>query len=126
MQVPPVLSHVGEEVVSPALSPLLAAVYAEVQRSEPNLSRLKAALSALLCFLRSSEGRTNANCVAADSFFANNDRWSRDWDHLPGAFQDVLALLGDALHDTVSAPEIAENFENTPEQLLDRVARLSA
>ena len=126
MQVPPVLSHVGDEEVSPALPPLLTAVYAEVQRCEPDLSCLKARLSALLRFLQSSEGRTNANCVAADSFFANNDRWSREWEHLPEGFQDVFALLGDALHDTVSAPEIAENFENTPEQLLDRVARLSA
>jgi len=124
VRAPPILDRVDEEAVSPVLGPLLTAVYGEVQLPQCDLASLKAALRALLNFLASYEGRTNANCVAADAFFARNDLWERDWDHLPEDFQDVLGLLGDALHDTVSAPAIAENFENTPEQLLERVARL--
>jgi hypothetical protein len=51
----------------------------------------------------------------------NNEAWERDWDHLPEQYQDILGMLGDALHDTIAAPEIAENFSNTPEQLLARL-----
>jgi len=36
----------------------------------------------------------------------------------------VLALMGQALHDTVGSPKIAENFDCLLEQLLDRVRRL--
>jgi hypothetical protein len=32
--------------------------------------------------------------------------------------------MGEALHDTVQAPEIAENFGCLPEQLLERVRHL--
>jgi hypothetical protein len=35
---------------------------------------------------------------------------------------DVLRDMASALHDTVSAPEVAKNFESTPEQLLNRLA----
>jgi hypothetical protein len=34
---------------------------------------------------------------------------------------EVLSDMGGALHDTVSNPEIAENFDSTPELLLDRL-----
>jgi hypothetical protein len=37
---------------------------------------------------------------------------------------DVLAMMGEALHDAVKAPEIARNFGCPPEQLLERVKRL--
>jgi len=39
-------------------------------------------------------------------------------------FHDVPALMGQALHDTVRTPKIAENFDCLPAQLLDRVRRL--
>jgi len=32
--------------------------------------------------------------------------------------------MGQALHDTVKTPKIAENFDCLPEQLLERVRRL--
>ncbi len=50
--------------------------------------------------------------------------WDVDWSHLPESVQDILGDLGGALHDTVKYPKIAENFESTPEQLLDRVRRI--
>ena len=124
MRVPPVLESVDGERVGPELVPLLGAVYAEVSRPAADLRTLRAALEALLSFLASTIGRTHANCVATDAFFMHNDRWERDWDHLPEPYQAVLGDLGGALHDTVSAPEIAENFDSTPEQLLAQVRRL--
>ena len=45
--------------------------------------------------------------------------------NLPEDFHDVLAMMGEALHDTVQAPEIAENFGCLPEQLLEKVDHLS-
>ena len=34
---------------------------------------------------------------------------------------DILGDMGSALHDTVQTPEMAENFDCTPEQLLTRL-----
>ena len=128
MKIPPVLEDIDDayarERVAPELAPLLREVYAQVIRGDTNLPELHNALGALLSFLASPAGRTHANCVAADSFFFLNDRWERDWEHLPGRYQDLLGYLGDALHDTVAAPEVAENFDNTPEQLLAQLQRI--
>ena len=121
-----VLEQFDGEPVSRELAPLLTDVYMEVQRASADFRALREALRKLLEFLASHAGRTNANCVAVDSFFMHSDRWSRDWADLPDAYQEVFADLGGALHDTVSSPAIAENFESTPEQLLQRVLRLPA
>jgi len=116
-------SHDGEPV-SPALRPLLLAVYRELANRPTDLPRLRSALESLLMFLASPEGRTNANCWAADLFFCLGDDWEIDgWD-VPDEFGDILGDLGGALHDTVQAPEIAQNFDSTPEQLLARLRAL--
>jgi hypothetical protein len=124
MRTPPIQEQVDGDEVSPELPPLLLRVYKEVQREQVSLGAIKLALRALLEYLASSAGRTNANCVAADSFFMRSDAWESDWDRLPVEFQDIFADVAGALHDTVSAPEIAENFDSTPEQLLWRVLQL--
>jgi hypothetical protein len=130
MKAPSVLERIddayGSERVSPELALLLRAVYAEVVRSDSDLGELHRALETLLSFLASAGGRTHANCVATDSFFMLNDLWERDWEHLPEPYRDLLGLLGDALHDTVAAPEIAENFDNTPEQLLAQLRQIKS
>lgn len=115
-----------EEGVSPELQPLLRRVYSNVLALPPDLYALKESLSALLEYL-SGRGRTNANCWAVDLFFCSSEGWERDWteQNLPDDYHDVLALMGQALHDTVRTPEIAKNFDCLPEQLLDRVRRLS-
>jgi len=79
----------------------------------------------LLTFL-GREGRSNANCWATDLFFSRSERWEKDWaeQNLPENFHDVLVMIGEALHDTVQAPEIAENFGCLPEQLLEKVRNL--
>jgi hypothetical protein len=39
-------------------------------------------------------------------FFMSCEGWEGDW-----TFREVLGLMGDALHDTVKSPEIANNFD---------------
>jgi hypothetical protein len=113
------------ELVSQELRPLLRAVYTQSLSEPLNALGLKKSLEDLLMFL-AGEGRTNANCWAVDLFFSSNQGWERDWAEqgLPDGFHDVLATMGSALHDTVKAPDIAENFGCLPEQLLELVKRL--
>lgn len=113
------------ERVSPELQPLVRRVYSDAIASRTDLSALKYGLTSLLEYL-SEEGRTNANCWAVDTFFCLSERWERDYaaQNLPDDFHDLLAMMGEALHDTVKAPEIAENLDCLPEQLLERVRRL--
>lgn len=115
----------GRERVSPELRPLLQGVYTAVLAVPIDLNALKQSLSRLLEYL-SGVGRTNANCWAADLFFCHSESWERDWteQNLPDDFHDVLSLMGQALHDSVRTPTIAENFDCLPEQLLERVRRL--
>jgi hypothetical protein len=108
--------------VDDALRPLLHGLYDELQRMPPQLPQLQAAIIAVLEFLASPRGRTDANCSAVDSFLMRDETW--DGDRLPQPFVDVLADMAGALHDTISAPDIAANFESTPEQLLERARRL--
>ena len=115
------------EPVSPELQPLLRRVYSEVLAAPADLYALKESLTDLLEYL-SGQGRTNANCWAVDMFFCLSEGWERDWTEqpLPDDFHDLLALMGQALHDTVRTPKIADNFDCLPEQLLDRVRRLTS
>jgi hypothetical protein len=113
------------EPVSQALRPLLQAVYSQCLLQPLDLLELKKKLEDLLTFL-SGQGRTNANCWAVDLFFSIGQGLERDWadQALPNDFHDVLALMGQALHDTIKNPDIAENFDCLPEQLLERVRNL--
>lgn len=110
------------EQVSHRLRPLLEAVYQQLLAESVDLVTLRRSLVELLTFLR-GEGRSNANCWATDLFFAHSEGWERDCaeQNLPEDFHDVLAMMGEALHDTVQAPEIAGNFGCLPEQLLERL-----
>lgn len=57
------------------------------------------------------------------SVMNDEDLWSRI-DQIEAAdpvLADVLRDMAGALHDTVTAPAIASNFESTPEQLLARL-----
>lgn len=115
------------ELVSHRLRPMLQAVYSKCLSQPLAMVELKKSLEDLLTFL-AGEGRTNANCWAVDLFFALCQGWERDWteQNLADDFHDLLALMGEALHDTVKAPDIAENFGCLPEQLLARVRSLPA
>jgi hypothetical protein len=107
--------------VSPELRPLLEAVYGEIARRPSDLAGLKSALEHLLEFPCSTEGGTNANCWAADLFFCLGEGWEVDWEHLPDEFGDILGDMGGALRDTVQSPEVATNFDSTPERLVERL-----
>ncbi len=65
---------------------------------------------------------------AVDLFFCVSDEigWEKDWTdaELPDDFHDVFALIGQALHDTVTSPSTAANFDCLPEQLLERLRRV--
>jgi hypothetical protein len=113
------------ELVSPRLGPFLQDGYSQLVLRPEDLGALKRGLQELLFFL-SNDGRTNANCWAADLFFGECEGWERDWGELdlPKEFQDVLAKMGEALHDTFRGPSIAHNFSCLPEQLLDELGRI--
>jgi len=113
------------ESVSPQLRTLLEAVYLQILTEPLDRATLKGSLEELLFFL-SAEGRTNANCWATDLFFALDENWETDWSNqnLTADLHDILAMMGQALHDTIQAPEIARNFGCLPEQLLERIRQL--
>lgn len=106
----------------PALRPLVENLHTQLITAPLDLAAIKTAMIAPLEFLSSSAGRTDENCRAVDGFFFHYDAWLSD--QLPDAYHDIMAHM-DALHDTMSAPHIAENFQSKPEQLLERVGKLS-
>ena len=105
----------------PALRPLVDTLHGRLTDTTLDLPAIKHAMTTLLEFLSSPAGRTDVNCKAVDSFFFHDDEWLSD--RLPEAYQDVIAHI-DALHDTITAPHIAKNFDSTPEQLLARARKL--
>jgi hypothetical protein len=116
----PIIDERNGEPVSPLIRPMLEVVYERLLSNAPN-GEVSAALRSVLSFLSSPEGRTNANCWAVDLFFLVGQDWTCDWDHLDEELQDMIADMAGALHDSVDAPNIAENFESTPEQLVRRL-----
>ena len=116
-------SHDGERI-SNALPPLLEDAFDELSQVPPNLSAIRSTLERLLAFLSSPAGRTPANYIEVDRYFLVRDDWPVSWDHLPESYALVLGDIGGQLHDTFDAPEIADNFESLPEQLLARVRLL--
>ena len=104
------------------LQPLMQSVRDALFASPLDPATIKASLIALFEYLCSPAGRTDDNCRAVDSFFYLDD--DLPLEHVPDSLQDVFAHM-DALHDTITAPDIAENFSSTPEQLLERVRNSS-
>jgi hypothetical protein len=104
------------------LQPLMQSARAALFASPLNLAAVKTSLVALFEYLSSLAGRTDANCCAVDTFFCLDD--DLPLERLPDSLQDVFAHM-DALHDTITAPQIAENFSSTPERLLERVRNSS-
>lgn len=98
---------------------LVEQVQATVAADTVDLRRLGHSLDLLLRHLCSPEGRTDDNCAFVDSYFMANDEWAARG--LPDALHDIFADMSGALHDTCSAPHVAQNFDSTPEQLLARL-----
>jgi hypothetical protein len=104
------------------LRPLMQSVRAAVFASPLDVPVVKASLIALFEYLGSPTGHTDSNCCAVDGFFCLDD--DLPLERLPDSLQDVFAHM-DTLHDTITAPQIAENFGSTPKQLLERVRNSS-
>jgi hypothetical protein len=102
---------------------LVNAVQSILAHNVPDLSELKKSLINLFEYLSSLNGRTDENCIAIHSFFMFDDLWVDR--NLPDHFHEIFVDMSGALHDAVSAPENAENFDSTPEQLLKRAAELN-
>lgn len=111
----------GFRKVAPDLRPLVAALHSSVEAAARGGPRdaVVSALVALIEFLASERGRTDANCCVVDSFFADVDASA-----LPDDVRAVVSDLSGALHDAIYAPTIAANFECLPEQLLERARKL--
>jgi hypothetical protein len=104
------------------LQPPMQSVRAAIFATHLDVVAVKASLIALLEYLSSPVGRTDTNCCAVDSFFCLDD--DLPLERLPESLHDVFAHM-DALHDTITAPQIAANFSSTPEQLLERARNAS-
>jgi len=124
MKVTRIVGRYPGKRVARELPSLIGRAYTEIVRRPTDLAALKSALTALLNFLASPSGRTDANCCATDLFCCLDEGWETDWEHLPDSYQDLLGDLGGAPHDTVQAPEVAHNFQSTPEQLIERLRKL--
>lgn len=85
--------------------------------------RLRDALEAVLTFLSSAAGRTDANCSTTYYFVtATEPQWTGVGEGLRGILDDMSGTL----HESIYAPDIARTFQATPEQLLDRVRGLNS
>jgi len=102
---------------------LVKAIQLILANDPPDLKALRNSLIVLLEYLSSNDGRSDTNCNAVDMFFMFDNLWVER--NLPSSFHDIFADISGALHDTVSSPEIAENFYSTPEQLLKRAKALN-
>ena len=98
---------------------LLRAVY----ESYADPSQLRASLTALLEFLASAAGRTDANCSTTYHFISDTEE---SWRPAPDALRAILDDMSGTLQDSIYAPDIARTFESTPEQLLERLRRSSS
>jgi hypothetical protein len=109
--------------ISPHLKTLVLRVHIDATTIPVGLPTLRGSLSELLRYL-SSEGRTNANCWTTDLFFST-DELEEDWSshELPEDLHEVFCRMSEALHDTVSSPDVAWNFGCLPEQLLELLAK---
>jgi hypothetical protein len=110
---------------NPQLKRLLRPVYELIVLRPSNLPALKAAMEELLEFLNSTQGRTEDNLWATDLFFFLEENGEAGWEHLPEEFQNILSRMGSALHDTFRNPEFACEYDCLPEQLLDRLKRIT-
>ncbi len=78
-------------------------------------------LEELLSWLVLPENDTDANCRSVDTFVCTKLEIPPE---LPDNLHDLFFDVGGALHDAHSAPDVARNFNSTPEQLLRRTQEL--
>jgi hypothetical protein len=108
----------------PKTSRLVEAVRSATATQPVDLIEVTRALDALLGYLTTPAGRTHSNCRDVDSYFSDHEEWIDAG--LPNGIHGILADMASILHDTCSSPEIAENFDSTPEQLLNRLRKFQS
>jgi hypothetical protein len=82
------------------------------------------AMEALLSWLNKTENNTDKNCRRVDYFISYEILPDARYKELPNDIREILFDMGATLHDTHTSPQIAENFESTPSQLLGRIQKL--
>lgn len=87
---------------------------------------LLSAMTGVLLWLNSPESNNDKNCREIDQFVALEIIVDKRFEEIPEDIKNILFDMGTTLHDTHTAPGVANNFTSTPAQLLDRVQRLSA
>ena len=70
------------------LKPLLKRFYEMLLAKPYNLREIRDATIAVLDFLSSPQGRTDANCRGVDLFICLDDDWENDWSDLPAEFRE--------------------------------------
>lgn len=113
------------------LEQLLQALKAEYFRQPIDEVGVLRAMEGVLVFLAKPENNTDANCKRADLFIFFELESVRPI-YGPETPEELGRILWDmmGLHDTHTAPDVAENFQATPEILLartrERLAQSSA
>jgi hypothetical protein len=109
---------------SPGLKPRLSRFFDALMADPVDLAVVKQSMVELLQYLTTPEGRTSNNCYIVDMSIVFPEWGDIQLPELPDDFSDIIFDMGAALHDTVSSPEIAYNFDSTPEQLHERAQKL--
>jgi hypothetical protein len=78
------------------------------------------ATEAVLVFLSDPATDTHENCTKVDAFVCLHVV-DVDISNIGPDLQGIIGDMGQALHDTHTHPEIAINFQSTPQQLLARL-----
>ena len=78
-----------------------------------------------LVALRDPENNTDRNCKAIDLFVMLDILYpdppaTELPENFPPRVREILEAMGGELHDTHSAPHVAEDFRATPDQLLEQ------
>lgn len=98
----------------------LRSCWQELTEKQPNLLKIKEAITNLAVFL-CSEGRTTQNLTAVDFFFLDVDGlWTSNIPELPPDYTNLVNGIGTDLHGGIEQPE----FHMTPEELLERALAL--
>jgi hypothetical protein len=106
------------------LDELLNQLRSAVLSSMSSRKKVLSVMEVLLSWLNKPENNTDSNCRRVDYFVSYEIMPEARFKELPEDIRGILFDMGATLHDTHTSPQIAENFESTPSQLLDRVRKL--
>jgi len=106
------------------LDMMLERLRIECTRSQTSRTNILSAITNLLEWLNQPENNNDLNCKQVDNYIANKVIANRSYETLPSDIKNILFDMGGALNDTHTFPEIATNFESTPQQLLERLRNM--